>query len=190
MTPGLRRANLTLHVVSSVGWLGAAVGFLVLSVVGQWSRVPETVRAVYVAMDIIGLSAIVPLAIASFLTGVVQALGTPWGLFRYYWVVTKLVLTIGATAVLMLHQFTAVARAAQRVSLSAPGALPDVGQLGSKLVFASGFGIVVLLVMTILSVFKPWGRIRSTRGEPSAAAADGAVPISGSTARENLETQA
>ena len=44
---------------------------------------------------------IVPLAIASLLTGVVQALATPWGLFRHYWVVIKLFLTVFATLVLL-----------------------------------------------------------------------------------------
>lgn len=160
MSPGLRRANLTLHVISSVGWLGAVVAFLVLSVTGVRSHTPETVRAVYVAMNVIGLLVIVPLSIASLLTGIVQGLGTPWGLFRYYWVVAKLALTIAATALLMLHQFIAVATAAEKVMLPAPGSLPDVGPLATQLVFDAGLAIVVLLVTTTLSVFKPWGRIR------------------------------
>jgi hypothetical protein len=33
---------------------------------------------------------IVPLSLAALLTGVVQSLGTPWGLFRHRWIVAKL----------------------------------------------------------------------------------------------------
>lgn len=72
-------------------------------------------------------------------------------------------LTIGATFLLLLHQFTAVAEAARRVSGATPGTLPDVGQLGSQLVGDAGLAVLVLLVTTTLSVYKPWGRTRYGR---------------------------
>jgi ABC-type anion transport system duplicated permease subunit len=46
---------------------------------------------------------IVPLSFASLVTGIVSSLGSPWGLFRHYWVVLKLAMTILATAVLLIH---------------------------------------------------------------------------------------
>lgn len=42
-------------------------------------------RAAHLAMELTALFVIVPLAFASLLTGLVQALGTTWGLFRDYW---------------------------------------------------------------------------------------------------------
>ena len=42
------------------------------------------------------------MAFASLLTGLIQSLGTPWGLFRHYRVVVKLLLTVFATAVLLV----------------------------------------------------------------------------------------
>jgi hypothetical protein len=158
MRPAVRKFALIAHVVSSVGWLGSVAAFLVLSVVGLTSRNAETVRSAYLAMDLIGQFAVVPLSLLAVLTGVVQALGTHWGLFRYYWVLTKFTLTIVATLLLILHQFTAVAAAAARVSVGAVGALPDVGRLGTQLVFDASAAIVVLLVTTTLSVYKPWGQ--------------------------------
>lgn len=83
MTPALRKFGLTAHVSSSVGWFGAVAGFLALAVSGLTSRDAQVVRAVYLAMNLIGWSVIVPLSLASLLTGVVQSLGTPWGLFRH-----------------------------------------------------------------------------------------------------------
>src|SRR5712691_5373000 len=108
MTPALRKLSFTAHVTSSVGWLGAVASFLVLSIAGLTSQDAETVRGAYLAMNLLGQFIIVPLSLAALLTGLVQSLGTHWGLFRHYWVLVKLTLTIGATLLLLLHQFTAV----------------------------------------------------------------------------------
>ena len=160
MTPALRRTNLVAHVVSSVGWLGAVVSFLALSVIGLRSTNPQGVRSAYLAMDAIGQFVIVPLSVLSLATGLVQSLGTHWGLVRHYWVLTKFALTVVATSLLLLHQFTAVASAAERAATGGMGVLPDVGRLGTQLVFDAAFAVVVLLFTTTLSVFKPWGRTR------------------------------
>jgi hypothetical protein len=160
MTPGLRKLGLTAHVTFSISWIGAVASFLVLSIAGLTSRDADRVRGVYLAMNLIGQFIIVPLSLAALLTGLVQSLGTHWGLFRHYWVVVKFVLTIGATILLLLHQFTAVAGAARRVSATAPGTLPDVGQLGTQLVGDAGLALVVLIVIATLGIYKPWGRTR------------------------------
>ncbi len=157
MTPALRKLTLTAHVTSSVGWLGAVTAFLVLSIAGLTSQDVEIVRGAYLAMNLIGQFVIIPLSFLALLTGLVQSLGTHWGLFRHYWVVVKFTLTIGAIILLLLHQFTAVAAAARRVSLAAAGTSPQVGRLGIQLVGDAGFALLVLLVTTTLSVYKPWG---------------------------------
>jgi hypothetical protein len=54
-----------------------------------------------------------PLAMATILSGVLPSLGTRWGLFEHYWIVTKLVLTVGviATAVQVTSRLTQAALA-------------------------------------------------------------------------------
>jgi hypothetical protein len=79
-----------MHVVSSVGWLGAVAAFLALSIAGLHAQGSETMRASYLAMQMITWTVIVPLSGASLTSGVIQSLGTQWGLFRHYWVVAKL----------------------------------------------------------------------------------------------------
>lgn len=133
MTRALQKLNLTAHVTCSVGWLGAVASFLVLSIAGLTSQNKEIVRAAYLAMNLVGQFIIVPLSLAALLTGLVQSLGSHWGLFRHYWVIVKFTLTIGATLLLLLHQFTAVAGAARRVSGTATGTLPELGGLGVNL---------------------------------------------------------
>jgi hypothetical protein len=163
MTPRVRKLALTAHVASSVGWMGAVAAFLALSIAGATSHDAEVVRGVYLAMNLIGGSVIVPLSLASLLSGLVQSLGTPWGLFRYYWVTVKFALTIGATILLLLHQFTAVAGAARAVTSTASGTFPQVGHLRTQLVGDAALAVGVLLVNTILSIYKPWGKISFAR---------------------------
>ena len=43
----------------------------------------------------------VPLVLASLLSALIESLSTPWGLFRHYWALVKLLLTIFATIVLL-----------------------------------------------------------------------------------------
>ena len=102
MTPGYRKLALTAHVSASVGWIGAVAGFLVLAIAGVTSKDAQTVRAAYLAMDLIAWFVIVPLAFASLITGLSQSLGTTWGVFRHYWVVAKLGLTVFATIILLV----------------------------------------------------------------------------------------
>ena len=152
MTPRLRKLALTVHLTASVGWIGGVVAYLALGVAAATSQDAQTVRAAWIAMELTGWYVIVPLALASLLTGLVMALGTKWGLFRHYWVLFSLVLTILATVVLLLHMpdVSVLADVAQE----AEGASLD--GLGGDLLHP-GLGLVVLLVIQVLNVYKPRG---------------------------------
>jgi hypothetical protein len=172
MTPRVRKFALTAHVASSVGWLGAVAGFLALAVAGLVSQDARTVRAAYLVMELIGWSVLVPLSLASLLTGLVQALGTEWGLFRHYWVLFKLLITAFATLVLLMYMPTLgyLSGVAAQTTLSGG----DLGGLrrGSPALHAGG-GLVVLLVATTLSVYKPRGMTRCGSGRARKTAAKG-----------------
>ncbi len=152
VTPGIRKLALIVHLAFSVGWIGAVVAYLVLGCSAVTSKDAQTVRAAWIAMELVGWSAIVPLACGSLLTGLVMALGTPWGLFRYYWVLITLVLTVSSTVVLLLHMPTV--SALTHVARQADGAA--LGGLGGDLLHP-GVGLLVLLVITVLNVYKPRG---------------------------------
>lgn len=155
MTLRLRKLALTAHVTSSVGWLGAVASFLALAITGLASQDAQMVRAGYLAMEFITWFVIVPLSLASLLSGLVQALGTTWGLFRHYWVVAKLLLTVLATIILLVHTqpISYVAEMAAATTLSSA----DLRQLRVQLVVDAASALVALLVTTTLSVYKPWG---------------------------------
>lgn len=158
MRPGLRKFALATHLTVSVGWIGAVVAFLVLVVGAQTSQDDQMLRAAWIAMEAIGWFAIVPLAIASLVTGLVMSLGTKWGLIRHYWVLISLVLTVLATLVLLSNMQTVTFFAGQAVD---PSADDDAlrGGLRGELLHA-GLGLVVLLVIQVLNVYKPRGMTR------------------------------
>jgi hypothetical protein len=155
MKPSLRKFALTAHITFSVGWLGAVVTYLALAIAGLTSRDAQIVRAAYLLMELIGWFVIVPFSLATLLAGLVQSMGTQWGLFRHWWVFVKLLLTTGATIILLRHMqaVTVMSGIAAERSLSAT----DFRALRIQLVVHAGGGLLVLLAATVLSVFKPWG---------------------------------
>ena len=155
MTPRLRKFALTAHIFSSVGWIGADAGFLALAVTGLTSQDAHMVQAVYLAMGLTARFVIVPLSFAALLTGLVQSLGTKWGLFRHYWVLVKFLIAIFATIVLLIHTqpISLLSGAAAERTLSSA----DLRGPRMQLVVAAGAGLLVLLVATTLAVYKPRG---------------------------------
>jgi hypothetical protein len=155
MGPAVRKFALTAHIISSVGWLGAVTAFLALAVAGLNDPDAHTARAAYRAMDLTGWNVIVPLCMASLATGLVQSLGTPWGLFRHYWVIAKLFITLVASGLLLLHMraVSYVAHAAAAMEM-APG---DLRRIRIQLVADAGLAVVALLAATGFSVYKPRG---------------------------------
>jgi hypothetical protein len=158
---GLRKLALTLHILTSIGWIGAIAGYLVLAIVGVESKDIQLVRSVYTLSNLIAWYTILPLAFASFLTGIICSLVTKWGLFRYRWVVAKLLLNLLAIVVLLLK----MPKISFLANVAGKGALNNLDFLSIRLQLvghATG-GMIVLLVATILAVYKPKGLTRYGR---------------------------
>lgn len=153
MSPGIRKFVLTTHITTTVGWLGAVTAFLGLAVVGVTSPSAQTVRGVYLAMQPTAWYVLAPLSFASLLTGIVQSLGSAWGLFRHYWVLFKLMIAVFATFVLLMYMetFAVMARIA-----ADPSADLSIVRNFSPLIHAT-LALVLLLVATVLAVYKPRG---------------------------------
>ena len=153
LPPRVRRLVLTAHIATSVGWMGAVLAYVGLDVTASRTQDVDRARATYVAMEVTATSVIVPLALVSVLIGVINALGTPWGLFRHYWVLVKLLLTLVATAVLLAESRTISSLATAARVGEDPRVLPGT------LVHSAG-GLLILLVILILSMYKPKGMTR------------------------------
>jgi hypothetical protein len=187
MAPGLRKLALTVHLTASVGWIGGAVAYLALGVAAATSQDTQTVRAAWIAMEVTGWWAIVPLALAALLTGLIMSLGTPWGLFRHYWVLFSLALTVLCTVVLLLHMPAVSANTAMLRAMDSGRGMDGAGHgAAAGDLLHPGIGLVVLLAITALNVYKPRGltpygwrkqqeeRARSAQRASAAAGTDGA----------------
>lgn len=127
--------------------------FLALAVIGRTSEHETTVRGAYLVMAPAAWFVLVPLAHASLLSGIALSLGTTWGLFRHYWVVLKLLMTAFATAILLIYMGT--------FRQMAGVAADPVVELGlvrnpSPLIHST-LALILLLVTTVLGVYKPFG---------------------------------
>jgi hypothetical protein len=99
---------------------------------------------------------LVPLAFASLLSGLVQSLGTSWGLARHYWVLAKLLINVVTTVVLLLYLPTFAAMAAVAAEPRA-----DLAAVRNHSpVIHAGAATVLLLLAAALSVYKPRGLTR------------------------------
>lgn len=158
MNPRIRKLLLTAHVTSSVGWLGALASFLALSVASLAAADVQVVLAACLAMDLVAWFVIFPLSLSTLLTGIVQALGTPWGLFRHYWVLAKLLLTVLATTILLLklEPISYLASVAAETTLSSG----DLAGLRNSIRTHAVGGLLVLLATTALAIYKPRGMTR------------------------------
>jgi hypothetical protein len=157
LTPRWRKALLVTHVVTSVGWLGAEAVLLVLAIAGAgWlgglAGAGGTPTVVYPAAELICLALIMPLSLTAWLTGLLSALGTRWGLVRHWWVLAKLT----STTVMALLVFVALTPA---IRAAADAAATLSTQERTQLVVPPSVACTLLVLNVVLSVYKPWGRL-------------------------------
>src|SRR5688572_12668447 len=153
MTPALRRVTFTTHITSSVGWVGAAMAFLALAVIGVTSEDERTVRGAYLVMAPAAWFVLVPLAHASLLSGIALSLGTTWGLFRHYWVVLKLGITVFATVILLIYMGTF----RQMAGVAADPVLDLAVVRNASPIVHAILALILLVAATVLGVYKPFG---------------------------------
>lgn len=180
MTPRVRKFALLAHITFSVGWFGAVIPYLALAIAGLFSRDPQMVRAACLSMELIGWFVLVPLSFAALASGLVQSLGTPWGLLRHWWILVKFLLTIVATLVLLRHM-EAVSSVSRMAAVTTTFDAVFRAQQIQLLVHPTG-GLLVLLAAMILSVFKPWGltpygRRRASQTELSSHLGAGVIAV-------------
>ena len=148
----LRRTVLSLHIVGGVGLLGVCAVIVLAHVRALTLDDPQPAYELLVSTPLLGI----PLSFLSVGTGIVLGLTSKWGVLRYGWVTTKLVLNVSVILVgaLILGPQTA--------------AMADDGS-GSELALIAGsaYDVAALFLATGLSVFKP--RAAGSRGERARA---------------------
>ena len=160
-----RRGFLIAHLVVALGWLGLTLCLLALAVTGATTGSPRTAEAAYRSMKILGDWLLPPLVLLTLLTGLICALGTPWGLARHRWVHTKFWLTLAAAAAALLALRSGIDEAAAAAGRGQ--AVPGPGDL----IVPPGMGLALYVFLTAISVLKPWGLTRRGRRQRERARA-------------------
>jgi hypothetical protein len=162
-----RQLLVFLHVVISVGWLGAGAANVVLAFTAAASISPEIRRSSYYLINEIDFALVIPLAFGTLASGVLLSLVTKWGLVRYRWVLVKLVLTL-----VVIGYSTFGVGVWVEVSMHAT-AVPSLGgsPVADRLAWGATANIVAFLFMTWISFTKPWGLTRRPAPTPPASAA-------------------
>src|SRR3954469_15162443 len=138
-----RRVLLTGHIVTGVGLLGSVAVVLAINIRAAATSDPVLAASSYEMLAMLTLLFGIPLSFASLISGVLLGLSSKWGVIRYGWVVTKLVLLIGVILMgaLVLGPGTDSMRSGD-------------GGAEARLITGSAY-VCALLLATGLSVFKP-----------------------------------
>jgi hypothetical protein len=106
-------------------------------------------------MRLLALALGIPLSFVALISGIVLALAGRWGLFGYWWVTAKLALLAG---VIVVGATLTGASIGSLLDASARGGAGAPGARAALLAALAAQGAMVLAA-TILSVFRPGGRI-------------------------------
>jgi hypothetical protein len=159
-----RQTLLVLHYVSSVGWLGVGLCQLTLNLVALTTGDGTLRHAAHEIAHILDRSVLTLLAVGSATTGILLAVRTRWGLVRYWWVAVKLVLTCSLIVATPIW----VGAWIRQAGTATAGATPTGGYpaIRTELLVSSGVIVSTLLVVTVISVVRPWGPVRRRVSRP------------------------
>jgi hypothetical protein len=152
-----RRAVLLLHVVAGVGWFGIAAVTFVLTIAALTRSDAAIVRAGYEFHELLIGSLARPASLITLGTGLVLAVGTKWGIARYYWPLVKLVLVVATISITASLTPGWIATASRLPGSPFTGELVDA-QI--NLIGMAAFHVLAIGAATWLSIYKPGGRTR------------------------------
>lgn len=161
MRPRVRKGVLVAHIVAAGAWIGLDVMLGVLVFTPLLTSDTAVAALCYQAMPLLFWPILLS-GLTSLATGVVLGLGTHHGLVRHWWVLVKLGLNIVLTSlvvVLLGPGMDEAAEAGRRLAAGVPAGI-DL----SSMVFPPLVSGASLLVAVVLSVYKPWGRVRAQEG--------------------------
>jgi hypothetical protein len=153
-----RRAVLTVHIVGAGAWIGIDVVLGLLVFTALFTSSTRTEALCYQALELFAVWPLLASGLVTLVSGVVLGLGTRYGLVRYWWVAVKLAINVVLVALVALALRPGLADAATYGELLSAGTPSDtdVGGLGFPPIVSG----LALVTATILSVYKPWGRMR------------------------------
>ncbi|GAA4018357.1 hypothetical protein GCM10022247_47340 [Allokutzneria multivorans] len=171
--PRARKLALLVHVLFGVAWIGFEVMVLILAITGVTTENPRVLHAAYVVLGEFGPALYAPFSFGTLVSGIVLSVGTHWGLVKHYWVVAKLAISVATLLGGNLVIAGLMRDAGERVLGADIDTLDAsaVGSIQNSLLMNAIVVITLLVFATVLSYYKPWGKLRRAQAAPSGAAA-------------------
>jgi hypothetical protein len=143
-----RKPLLLVHIIGSVGLLGATSSSLLLAIVAASTDDGELAHSAYELISMQSAVFGIPLSFISLLSGLALGPASKWGVLRYRWTAIKLCLLVGVilNGALMIGPTTA--------------ARIDGDGSATTLIGAAAASVLMLALSVALSVYKPGGRLR------------------------------
>ncbi|MER6992594.1 hypothetical protein ABT337_21595 [Saccharopolyspora hirsuta] len=167
-----RKAFLAVHLLSAAAWFGIDLALGTLVVTALVTDSPQTAGA---ALQAVGIFAVWPMfgtSLVCLASGAVLGLGTKYGLLRYWWVVVKLAINVLFSVLILAALRPGINEAADIGTRLAAG--DTTAEIPANLLAPVAVAPTLLITAYLLSVFKPWGRLR-TPDRHSAPAPEPAV---------------
>lgn len=152
----------SIHVLSVASWIGGTLGMLLLAGYLQNAANGEQLFYSLASMEIIDENLLKYPALLTLITGIMLSSWTQWGLAKHYWVVIKLVLTILTIliGIFFLNKWTAgLVVTVEEMGFAALQHSPFQSKWLSIMI-TSSFNLFCLVLMTFITYFKPFGKIK------------------------------
>jgi hypothetical protein len=159
-----KKILVTLHILFAAIMFGVTVVFLTLSIAAAVSDDPKILTASYTVMHLLAESSVRASTIGTVVTGILLSIYTHWGLFRYYWVIFKELLTIVSIGLGVVGIYLWSLKGITLINNHGVGVLQNPEFLVNRTYLFIGISLQImsLMAMFILSVFKPWGKRKTS----------------------------
>ncbi|MGN7384159.1 CopD family protein [Paenibacillus sp. SAFN-117] len=152
---------ITIHVISIISWFG---GVFCMFMLGLYMLNSENGEQLYYTLENMHLVDVILIrytALVALLSGLALSLWTNWGLFKYYWIVAKFILTIILILFGIAYLSPWLSQLLREADLGRSLALTNAAFLDKSYSLLGGAiaNIIALTFMTAISYFKPFGKI-------------------------------
>ena len=159
LSASVRKAALVVHIGSAGAWIGVDVAMAVVVFTAVVSEDDRTRAVCYQALKLFAVWPLFVLGLLCLVSGVVLGAGSRYGLVRYWWVATKLAVSVLLVSLVPLALRPGVNGLSDLGRDLAAGHLVTASV--GNMIYPPIVSPVALLFALVLAVFKPWGRIRS-----------------------------
>ena len=148
------------HAISGAVWFGTVISMVVIIVHNQKTTSGDELYAINSVVKLLDDWVVIPAANITLLTGLLICWFTIWGFFKFYWVITKLIMTVTLITIGTIwlgpwtNSMTAISDAERLQALNDPLFMFD----NKALIIGSFIQIASLIFIFIISFLKPWGR--------------------------------